>query len=1246
MGAAAAASGGDAAYVPGGAIVVNGSDEYLDHTPTGAGNRQKYSFSCWTKITNNNTSNGYLIDAGPIAGNGEGIRYTGSSSTPLLITGAGGVGYSNRVTSAIYRDTTAWNHVFYIKDTTNSNPSSRLRLFVNGEEVTDFSATQNPPLNDANGNMNNTNTHRLGGNAGQATPSQLYSGYYSEVILLDGYVALPTDFGQYDSNNVWVPIDPTTVVTAGKGTNGFWLDFADSSDLGNDVSYSGLSVGTDNSFTPVNMGTANSVLDRPADDAATNVGNYATWNPLDQQYSGFTYAEGNKRISTGTSSGGQTTSTIAVGSGRYYAEVLINSWATSNGVGIAKPGQPNNGSVNVHLQNVIVGKIYNNGVENQTGLTTLSATNVVGIDLDIDGGTVQFYLNNSTYGSAESLTAGEGYAIFAQSGGNSADLTLRTEPADWSYSAKGTGVPFCTAKLPEPTVKNGEKYFLPMIYEGNGGGQRVGNFIPFTDSHTVSNSCLFEDADSDHMNRTFVTPTSAYKWTFSTWFKRGKLGEITFIGQGDYNGVYTALHFNGSDQFQFQERGSGVWNTLLTSNREFKDTSNWHNLVLAYDTATSTTATKVYIDGSEITSWAAETNPTSTNTASSWNAAGTAWIGEVPTNTPGYYMDGYLAETMFIDGYALSASVFGQTDTSTNRWIPKEVTTATINTAGGGSSGWGNNGFYLAYGTDSALGDDTSGEGHDWTVNNITSANQMDDTPTKNIATLDNNAPTSQTGSVTVSDGNRKVVGPSSAFFGVPSTMTLPSSGKFYAEAQINGAGTSSKGGGVYVMEVGTELDVVTYTGGQEAVWGWHFQNNRHLVEHGSDTSVAVANADGDIAQIAIDIDNAKVYMGINDTWYSAVNTTTTAPDNSGTATFSLNCAGMQIAANGYGSSGSVVMNFGATTFAHTPPTDFVALNQDNLAANTAGITGFSWIKNRDATDNHILQDRVRGVYNYLSSNNADLEATNVNSVKRFLQQGVQVGNMDAVNTSAESYVLWQWAANGTGTLNELGSIDSTVSANTDAGFSIVKYTGEGSAATVGHGLSTAPSVVVNKTLGSGSTDPNWQIYHVGMGATKAMFFNTTGGPATSSSYWNNVAPTPTVFSIGTDRDSAVEYINYCFAEVEGYSKFGTYIGNNSADGTFVYLGFRPAWVMVKRLEAGYAWHIHNSAMSPYNPVAEGLNANDTGAEATATRCDFTANGFKLRTTDGGYNGSATYIYLAFAENPFGGAGVGQARAE
>ena len=230
-----------------------------------------------------------------------------------------------------------------------------------------------------------------------------------------------------------------------------------------------------------------------------------------------------------------------------------------------------------------------------------------------------------------------------------------------------------TTRIAEPTVKNGKDYFFPMIYDGNGTSQRVGDFIPFTDSHTVNNSARFDDADSNYLSRTFVTPTSAYKWTFSTWFKRGKLGDITFVGQGDYNGVYTALYINGSNQFQFQERGSGVWNLLLTSNRTFTDTSSWHHLVVAYDTATSTTATKVYIDGREITSWSATTYPSSTNTASSWNSAGTAWIGEVPTNTPGYYMDGYLAETMFVDGYALSASVFGQTDTSTNRWIPKEV---------------------------------------------------------------------------------------------------------------------------------------------------------------------------------------------------------------------------------------------------------------------------------------------------------------------------------------------------------------------------------------------------------------------------------------------------------------------------------------------------------------------------------------------------------------------------------------------
>jgi hypothetical protein len=254
---------------------------------------------------------------------------------------------------------------------------------------------------------------------------------------------------------------------------------------------------------------------------------------------------------------------------------------------------------------------------------------------------------------------------------------------------------------------------------------------------------------------------------------------------------------------------------------------------------------------------------------------------------------------------------------------------------------------------------------------------------------------------------------------------------------------------------------------------------------------------------------------------------------------------------------------------------------------------------------------------------------------------------MDAVNTDVEGYVLWQWAANGTGTLNEEGSIDSTVSANTDAGFSVVKYTGTGSAATVGHGLSAAPSFILNKTLESGGTDSNWIVYHADVGATKAQFLNLTLTPVTGSGYWNDVAPTPTVFSIGTDRDSAIDYINYCWTEVKGYSKFGQYKGNSDPDGPFVFTEFSPSWIMIKRIDVADEWVIVDSTRSPTNPTKNYLAANYPDAERTTgtqVELDWLSNGFKLVVSHARCN-VGTYIYAAFASNPFGGSGVGQARA-
>jgi len=663
----------------------------------------------------------------------------------------------------------------------------------------------------------------------------------------------------------------------------------------------------------------------------------------------------------------------------------------------------------------------------------------------------------------------------------------------------------------------------------------------------------------------------------------------------------------------------------------------------------------MYINGSRTTSLGANTPPSSNLSLLTINGQNTN-IGYDLINTSNPF-DGYMSEVIFVDGYALDASPFGETDTSTNRWIPKTVTAATLNTAGGGSSGFGTNGFYLEFETDSALGTDTSGNTNTFTPTNIAAANQTVDTPTKNIATL---SPSLTNGNGVVSAGNLHfTIGTTNnAVGGSPIGV---SSGKFYGEATYTSGSAYGFGFG-FANSTSTVIQSGsgTYLGEVTDSWGINASNGN--VTNGGSVVVSSyaggALSNGTTYMWCLDMDNGKWWAGNADTntWFT--NGSVGNPATGANAGITGLTGTIHICASAYNGD-AITMNFGQTTFVNAAniPTGFNSLNQDNLEANTAGITGFSWIKNRAAAvgDYHILQDRVRGIYNYISSNSTNTEDANSNSVQKFLQQGVQIGNMDAVNTSAESFVLWQWAANGTGTVipaDGTPSIPSTVSANTDAGFSVVKYTGTGSAATVGHGLSSAPSFIINKPLAS-ATDNNLQVYHSGMGATQAMWLNQTNAPATSSTYWNNVAPSttaPFVFSIGTDRDSTVEYINYCWVEVEGYSKFGTYIGNGVADGPYIYLGFKPSWIMFKNAtQAGYGWNIYDIARTPYNPTSTVIAANYASGDSTVAsyKIDILANGFKIRGSAGETNYSGnTIIYMAFASNPFGGSGVGQARAE
>jgi len=299
------------------------------------------------------------------------------------------------------------------------------------------------------------------------------------------------------------------------------------------------------------------------------------------------------------------------------------------------------------------------------------------------------------------------------------------------------------------------------------------------------------------------------------------------------------------------------------------------------------------------------------------------------------------------------------------------------------------------------------------------------------------------------------------------------------------------------------------------------------------------------------------------------------------------------------------------------------------------------WLKNRDVGYNHIWTDSTRGVTKNIYSNSDGAEATVSNKVESFDTNGFTVGydGSQVPNKSPRTFVAWQWKANGgTTSSNTDGSITSTVQANTDAGFSIVTYTGTGSAATVGHGLGVAPKFyVVKNRNNTGSTD--WTCYHEGLTSNQYfLYLNSTAGQSNSVDFWNSTSPTSSVFSIKSGSDNvsnAYNYVAYCFAEKQGYSKFGKYTGGGG-NSPFVYTGFKPALVICKRTDSTNDWGIVDSKRETYNGATKTLFADLTNAESSTYTVDLLSNGFRPASNHSIFNqNGGSYIYMAFAENPF-----------
>ena len=776
--------------------------------------------------------------------------------------------------------------------------------------------------------------------------------------------------------------------------------------------------------------------------------------------------------------------------------------------------------------------------------------------------------------------------------------------------------------------------------------------------YRIERSLRFNSADSAYLSRTPSVAGNRRTWTWSGWVKRSTFGvrQAVFTTSNAPGNNYLGLEFNANDKLIFVSNNESLTEQFrLETNAVFRDPSAWYHIVVFLDTAQATASNRaaIYINGVLQTYSTATYMPQNydgrVNTTNQHNLS--SWL---PTNN--VYLNGYMTEINFIDGQALTPTSFGEFDNTTGVWKPKKYTGT-----------YGTNGFYLNFSNNSAttattLGKDSSGNNNNWTPNNfsVTAGSGNDsliDTPTPyadggngrgNYCTLN----PLDTGSATLTNGNLDVSMPSSGYGAVRGTIGV-SSGKWYWEVTPTSLSAGTQLG---IAGVSAAFSSSTQIGALST--GYSYIDSGHKYGAGVYTfSYGASFTTSDVIGVALDLDTGTLTFYKNGTSQGSAFTGLSG-------TFSP-----AISDNSTSASSAFTFNFGQRPFAYTAPSGFKALCTTNLPEPTikkgaeqfnvvtytgnggtnfiTGVgfgPGLTWIKSRSAATDHALYDTVRGVTKQLESNTTTIETTESTGLTSFGTDGFTVGSLAQLNTSGATYVGWNWKGGGTAVTNTQGTITSQVSANPSAGFSIVTYTGNLSSAgssTVGHGLGVTPKMIVTKRRDNTS---NWVVQFTSLGQNKLLLLDTTDSTLDSVSLGGGTLPLPTSTTFGISYITGLginnqTHVGYVFAEIPGYSAFGSYTGNGSTDGPFVYLGFRPRFIIVKRTDnvSGGDWTLWDSSRNTFNIVNSRLYTNVNAEENTVNTYDFVSNGFKVRQVNGSTNNisSGTYIYAAFAENPF-----------
>ena len=1077
---------------------------YLSWTPASAGNQQTFTWSGWVKRGNLGTYQA-LLEVYVSATDFFLLQFDNADRITYYYINAGTDW--GKITTAKYRDTSAWYHVTFVNDSTNATAADRMRLYVNGERVTQFDADYGDMPQNTYSYVNSANLHKIGYR--QDTGTYL-DGYLAEVHFIDGTALDASSFGETKSG-VWIP----KAYSGSYGTNGFYLPF------NHDYSVEGFS-------------------------ATTYTGNGGT-----QYIGGVGFSPDLVWIK-----------------GRGF---ISSNWLTDSVRGNTK--------------------ILSSNLTNAEATVSDCITS-----LDTDGFTVGS--NNNFNRDGESHVA-------------------------WCWDA-GSGSPVSnTDGSITSTVKASTDYGFSIVsYTGDAGTtSTVGHglsqapeFVIFKNRSLAKNWIVFSDYAGNPANGDllFLNSTSALLTGNSSGnvsFNASTIGldyGDTINGSGNAMIAYCFHSVSGYSKFG-SYTGTGVQNHITTG---FKPA-----FVMVKRTDT-TSSWSMYDSVREVD------NP--------FGARLYANISDAEIN------------------YGLDIISFDSTG------FQIEGSTASLNASGGTY-------IYMAFADkrEAAFWLDQSGNNNDFENNNLTESDISLDSPTNNFCTLNplagNTAIALKEGNLTASPSAQ--AGNKQANFGM-------SSGKWYWELYIQTYSSNQTHGITYnesyptdyAYNYGYNADGTKYIGYTNSAYGSSFTA-------GDTLSFALDMDAGTLTAYKNNVSQGVLVSGLTETMFPLVRT-------DGTGTIVANFGQDSSFAGNKTAQGNTDDN-GRGDFYYAPPTGYLALCTANLEVpdamnpaldnspqdyfNTVLYTGdgtsskavtgvgfapdFIWIKARSAAYNNALFDKVRGINRYLNSNLTNAETYHTSYLDSFDADGFHPDIGGGINGSGVTFASWNWKANGSGVSNTDGSITSTVSANTDAGFSIVSYTGTGSAATVGHGLSQAPEFVITKNRDGANS---WLVQGDNIGSPSAGDYlhldltqakNTSAGVNTTFG-----ASTMTLDVSSTYNGSTVDYIAYCFHSVEGFSKFGSYTGNGSTDGTFVYTGFTPAFWLVKADANNESWKIiDNKRHGGYNLNDAQLTPSSSNAESNdGNGVDFVSNGIKIRSAIGNWNSSGTtYIYMAFAENPF-----------